>query len=173
MAVYDAEGQPLLSWRVLILPYLEGHGLYEQFHLDEPWDSPHNLPLAARMPHQFRCPSDSTSKPNATSYVAVSGEGTFFPPHRTVSLKDVKDGRSMTIMVGEIRSSTIVWTKPEDVVFDDQFDGVSNFSSSHPGGAQFLLGDGSWRFIRNTTDPKIWRALATVAGGEPVNWDDF
>src|SRR5262249_25696015 len=41
-AVYSPDGKPLLSWRVLILPYIEHDDLYKQFHLDEPWDSAHN-----------------------------------------------------------------------------------------------------------------------------------
>ena len=45
----DKDGKPLLSWRVLILPYLESNSLYEQFHLDEPWDSAHKR-LIAQMP---------------------------------------------------------------------------------------------------------------------------
>ena len=39
------DGRPLLSWRVAILPYLECDPRYSKFHLDEPWDSPHNLAL--------------------------------------------------------------------------------------------------------------------------------
>ena len=35
----DAEGKPLLSWRVLLLPFLEQDALYRQFHLDEAWAS--------------------------------------------------------------------------------------------------------------------------------------
>ncbi|MCR9120515.1 MAG: DUF1559 domain-containing protein, partial [bacterium] len=35
----DKEGKPLLSWRVHLLPFIEGGALYEKFHLDEPWDS--------------------------------------------------------------------------------------------------------------------------------------
>src|SRR5262249_36515165 len=49
-AIYDRQGQPLLSWRVLILPYIEEVRLYKEFHLDESWDSPHNLRLLRRMP---------------------------------------------------------------------------------------------------------------------------
>ena len=36
----DKNGKPLLSWRVHILPFVEGQALYRQFKLDEPWDSP-------------------------------------------------------------------------------------------------------------------------------------
>ena len=44
------DGQPNLSWRVALLPYLDHPDLYEAFHHDEPWDSPHNKALIARMP---------------------------------------------------------------------------------------------------------------------------
>ncbi|MGC3966365.1 MAG: DUF1559 domain-containing protein [Pirellulales bacterium] len=51
--IVDENGNPLLSWRVAVLPYLEQQWLYEQFHLDEPWDSEHNKPLLARIPPPF------------------------------------------------------------------------------------------------------------------------
>ncbi len=54
----DAQGQPHLSWRVYLLPYLDQGNLYERFHLDEPWDSPHNLRScrvdAGRLSHSGR-----------------------------------------------------------------------------------------------------------------------
>ncbi len=37
--VMEKDGKPLLSWRVAILPQLKELDLYQQFHLDEPWDS--------------------------------------------------------------------------------------------------------------------------------------
>ena len=37
----DKNGKPMHSWRVLILPYLERKGLYDQYRFNEPWDSPH------------------------------------------------------------------------------------------------------------------------------------
>ena len=39
---------------MLLLPYLEDGELYREFHLDEPWDSPHNRPLLDRMPGIYR-----------------------------------------------------------------------------------------------------------------------
>ncbi len=57
-AYFDENGLPLLSWRVHLLPYLGLNSLYSQFHLDEPWDSPNNLPLLPQMPNAFRSPGD-------------------------------------------------------------------------------------------------------------------
>src|SRR5438874_420269 len=55
-AIRDREQRPVLSWRVSLLPYLQRGDLYNQFHLDEPWDSPHNIVLLDRMPDVYRCP---------------------------------------------------------------------------------------------------------------------
>jgi len=38
------------------------------------------------------------------------------------------------------------------------------FSSKHPGGVNFLLGDGSVRFIEETIDLKVWWWVNTIAG---------
>jgi prepilin-type processing-associated H-X9-DG protein len=38
--------------------------------------------------------------------------------------------------------------------------------SSHPGGVNGLLADGSVRFFGNTVDLTTWRAVATCRGGE-------
>ncbi len=42
--------QPPVSWRVLILPYVDQSILYQQYRFDEPWDSENNKKLIARMP---------------------------------------------------------------------------------------------------------------------------
>src|SRR5271155_415299 len=53
-AIYSKDGKtPLLSWRVAILPYIEHEALYQQFKLDEPWDSPHNKKLLDKMPKLY------------------------------------------------------------------------------------------------------------------------
>ena len=62
-ANFDKQGKPLLSWRVHILPYLEENPLYQQFHLDEPWDSEHNRKLIPMMPAFYRNPSGTWRSP--------------------------------------------------------------------------------------------------------------
>jgi hypothetical protein len=58
VGVSRAAMPPLLSWRVLNLPYMDQDGLFQRFHLDEAWDSPHNMPLSAQVSTVFRCPSE-------------------------------------------------------------------------------------------------------------------
>jgi prepilin-type N-terminal cleavage/methylation domain-containing protein/prepilin-type processing-associated H-X9-DG protein len=43
--------------------------------------------------------------------------------------------------------------------------------SYHTGGVNVALGDGSVRFVRDTTNGHVWRALGSVAGGEVISGD--
>ena len=76
----DANGAPLHSWRVLILPYLgeKEKALYDQIRLDEPWNSEHNKAFYAQMPDVYRCPTAKDLKEGETVYAAlVSQDGLF------------------------------------------------------------------------------------------------
>ena len=47
-------------------------------------------------------------------------------------------------------------------------DSTSNFRSPHEGGSQFLLGDGSTRFVSENIDQGVYNAVGTRGGGEVV-----
>jgi prepilin-type processing-associated H-X9-DG protein len=44
-------------------------------------------------------------------------------------------------------------------------------TSRHPGGVNLMLADGSARFVRDTINPEVWKAVSTISGGEIVNAD--
>ena len=50
---------------------------------------------------------------------------------------------------------------------------VTNFRSFHPGGANFLLVDGSVRWVKQTISMPTYRALSTLQGGEIISSDAF
>src|SRR5205823_3656064 len=74
------------SWRVLLLPYLEQGILFQQIRLSEPWDSPHNQPLLARMPRVFAEPGKDPTG-NSTRYQVFVGPGAPFESGMTSQLR--------------------------------------------------------------------------------------
>jgi hypothetical protein len=169
----DANGKPLLSWRVHILPYLDETALYQQFHLDEPWDSPHNKELIERMPRVYRAPN-SKGKPGMTNYLGVSGaDGVFIRPapggKTGTTFAQIRDGSSNTIMTVEVPDeSAVIWTKPGDFAPNKQKP-TRGLLGLNPGGFHAGLADGSVRFISENINAATLRALFTKAGGEQIN----
>ena len=45
--------------------------------------------------------------------------------------------------------------------------------SRHPGGVNVAMCDGSVRFMKDTTNLRVWRALSTTQGGEIISADAF
>jgi hypothetical protein len=167
-AIKSRDGKPLLSWRVAILPQIEQRPLYDQFHLDESWDSPHNRPLVDKMPKLFQSPLSKKKEPGWTNYLLPVGNGAGFSADKPTTMKDITDGTANTIMVVEVDDDhAAIWTKPDDWQFDPDkpAQGLGSFN-----GDRFIAGffDGSCRVIRSSTDPKILKALFTRAGGEVI-----
>ncbi len=57
---------------------------------------------------------------------------------------------------------------PPETTCSGSVEGSFQFSSLHPGGCHFTLGDGSARFVGETIDVDLFRALTTRRGGEVV-----
>jgi prepilin-type N-terminal cleavage/methylation domain-containing protein/prepilin-type processing-associated H-X9-DG protein len=55
--------------------------------------------------------------------------------------------------------------------FDAQV--VVTATSRHPAGVNLLLADGSARFVKDTIDANVWKALGSRAAGEPISASEF
>jgi hypothetical protein len=166
-----ARQKPLLSWRVAILPFIEQELLYSQFRLDEPWDSPNNIKLLARIPRIYRMPSDDKTPPDHTHYQALVGNGTAFDKTKPINIpKDFPDGTSNTILIVEAEKA-VPWTKPEDVPFDPSKPIVPLMSRHFPGGFHVGLADGSVRQVASQISETTLKAAITRRGGEPLGPD--
>ncbi|MBT6054826.1 MAG: DUF1559 domain-containing protein [Planctomycetaceae bacterium] len=117
------------------------------------------------------------------------GNGIFFASgangQNAVSFRDVSDGLSKTIMIGE-RDSRLggsLWIGRGDGlesgmsrvvgvgehVFNSGDPHFEDFFSSHPGGVSFVFADGHVAFLSDGMSESLFQSLSTRAGGEVVN----
>ena len=167
-ANFDATGKPLLSWRVLILPFLDGStlALYKQFRLDEPWDSEHNRKLIGKMPKIYATDPE----------LSAEGKTVFTIPRGTeligqnpgLSLEKIMDGTSMTILLAQAaKSEAMIWTKPDDWQVD-LANPKSGLFSAGQNSTVVAFADCSVHSISDQIDEKTLKALLTINGSEYV-----
>jgi hypothetical protein len=191
-AIRSPDGKPLLSWRVSILPYLGEQALYDEFHLNEPWDSAHNRKLITRIPPTLATPKLGSEARSAgqTCYLAPLSKA---PPAVAVPRKvdpaapivhgknemvfdlpqgaqfaRIRDGLSNTILVLEAPAqSAVVWTRPDDLVIDPQ-DPWKSLGGQAAGGFDALVADGSVRRIGPQVEPPQLLNILQMNDGNAV-----
>lgn len=152
--VHIGKSHLLQSWRVLLLPYCGEKPLYANYHLDEAWNSPHNVAFTKHAPSIYVCPGREDYPPYETSYVMLgrseSGE------------KRAENERQ--VLVIELRDSGIGWAEPQDVSLEDLQLGINSpngvsISSLHPGGAFVLWTDGTVEFLSDPFPPSFVHSI--------------
>lgn len=188
-AIYSADGKPLLSWRVAILPFIEQENLYRQFRLDEPWDSEHNKALLDQMPPVYAIPGVEDQDKGMTAVQGFIGAQVdklesnippiaMFPRPDEVNpnfgnpfsrgrrLAEIVDGTSNTLLAVEA-ANAVPWTKPEDIPFNP--DDLPELGGHTGEGFFAVFGDGSVQFISNRIDAESLRRLICPNDGYPVD----
>jgi hypothetical protein len=172
--VYGEDGKALLSWRVLLLPYVEQQELYDEFKLDEPWDSPHNIALLPRMPYVYKLPRRQAAKLKVPDHHTIChvfvGLGAPFEGKEGMRLpSDFPDGMSNTILVIEA-GEPVPWTKPQDLDFDPDRP-LPDLRSPFKDIIRVALTDGSVRTISKSLSEATLRAAITRNGHDKLGQD--
>ncbi len=207
-----------LSWAASVLPWLEQDALFRTIRPDLPYTEPANLPAGQTVLAVFLCPTSpngsvwratpdlpasATNQYARSDYGAVNGERALRSPTGSnspergvlieamnLSLADITDGASQTILLGEAPEGIhSIWISVHNVF--DQSAPVSErssptspyesclipgvfcdfnqeISSYHLGGAQTVFADGSVHFLQTSMADAVLAALCSRAGGEPV-----
>jgi prepilin-type processing-associated H-X9-DG protein len=156
--------------------------------------------LQAGEVHVLHCPSlrhspASPKEAGASDFVGITGLGTdtatvptthpragIFGYDRVTRPADIKDGLSNTLLAVETAiakgpfmaggPATLRGLDPSRKPYfgpGRQFGGIH----SPPGGANVLFADGAVLYVRETVDPKVFEAASTIAGGEPLDQNEW
>src|SRR6266853_355987 len=110
--VADANGTPLHSWRLLILPFLGGEDVYAKYDFNEPWNGPGNSRLQAELPEwfadRFHC-LDGRSGRTMTNYFAVIGPRTLWPGTNSGVIEERMMEAMPEVLVIELPDSEVNW----------------------------------------------------------------
>jgi hypothetical protein len=169
--ITDKDGKPLLSWRVVVLPFLEQDELYNKFKLDEAWDSENNRKLIEKMPEIFSSPRVIVKKAGYAVYQGFAGGGALFEPGKKLRIPAaIQDGTANTILAVE-SSVAVPWTKPVDLPFNVKKN-LPDFGKAYDATPLAALCDGSVRVLNlKTISPETMKAAITIAGGEVLGAD--
>jgi hypothetical protein len=161
--------QGRLSWRVALLPFLGETTLWQQFNLNEPWDSPTNKRIldTLPMPAVFKSPREQPGAHNKTYYQVITGPKTIWADEQIQpKLLRITDGTSNTFMIVEAKRP-VYWTQPEDIVFNGKE--VPALGGIFCDDFHVALADGSVQFVtRHRMSAQTLKALMTATGGEDI-----
>jgi prepilin-type processing-associated H-X9-DG protein len=189
--VMDTVGQPLHSWRTLILPYLdesEAHAAHARYDFSQSWDAPENQAVANiyRRSQQMRlgrhdCPDDPGGIPGRANFFMIVGPGRLAEGQTALRLSDIGDVERDTILLVESDSLNVDWFELRDLTVDEVLRGLNppgtGMSSQHRTSSagrgyavvNVAFADGSVRPLPESVDRETWRALLTIDGGERVD----
>jgi hypothetical protein len=167
---YDKSGKPLLSWRVHLLPFLGEDALYKEFRLGEPWDSPHNRRLLARMPTVYAPLFGEAKEPSSTHNQLFTGPYTPFPPGQAHGprLASFRDGLRNTLLLVEA-ADPVPWTKPIDLVVDPKKP-LPRLGAASEAVFFGVMADGTLRRFRRDFDGPTMRRLIDPDDGQPIDF---
>jgi hypothetical protein len=186
----DLPPEKRLSWILLITPFMESRmDPRWLFKADKGWDAPENSYMVKTPLYYCVCPAGSSrgEPANVTDYVGIAGIGSdaatlatgdpragLFGYDRVIAMDDVSDGTATTIAIAETLENTGPWAAggPPTTRGLDQgklpyLGQGGQFTSKHGTNVSFL--DASVRSFTRDFDPKVFEALATIAGGEKLN----
>jgi hypothetical protein len=170
----DANGKPLHSWRVLILPHIGEQELYGKIRRDEPWDSEYNKQFHDRDIECFRSAGTKSTKKGFTDFSMVVGPDMISNGPVSKNFREISDGRGDTILFVE-RATPVCWMDPTEVTQEAAClgigvspDGIAE--AYYDGGKTTMMGlcDGSWQWGNKEATPEEIKAALTPDGGESL-----
>jgi hypothetical protein len=172
-ATVDEFGVAYHSWQTHLLPFLERKDLYQRIDFTRPWTDPVNREVFRESLRSFLNPGVEPQDQRDSNGFALSHYGAnsrMLALGRGISIDEIADGTSMTIIAGEAAGRFRAWGDPLN--FRDPAMGINvsprGFGSPYAGGAHFLMADGRAQFISERIDAEVLEAMSRPADGRPI-----
>ncbi|MEZ5943601.1 MAG: DUF1559 domain-containing protein [Planctomycetaceae bacterium] len=173
-SIEQEDGTVSLSWQGSILPYVDQDPLFNQIEMGADWNGPENHMVRSTVVPVYLNPSVAeVMAPDGLPASHYAGNINIFLRNRGLRFREITDGLSNTIIVGEVTTGLKSWGDPTNL--RDPADGLGDTPQQFGlrrrpsgAGAQFLMADGAVRFISQEADPEVLKALSTPDGGEIV-----
>lgn len=165
-------GQQPQAWMTDILPYVDQSAIYQSLDLSKPWDADPVQPGFQIFLPVYLNPSLPQPQPDARGYAVAhfAGNAALVTPAGGLSLRDITDGSSNTILAGTVDGGFKPWADPSNLRDAAAgFGGGPNaFGSPHAGIVLMLMADGSVRSISKSTAPDVAGMLGEPKDGGQV-----
>jgi prepilin-type processing-associated H-X9-DG protein len=171
--IADVDGNEGHGLQTFLLPFVEQYPLYDQMQVDTTrWRDP-------AIDHLIRVEVEPYLSPSIPDRRTVEGFGAthyvgnrhIFFENSAMHMRDILDGTSNTIAMGEIASAFPAWADVKNS--RDPADGLGTsphqFGRPDGTGANMAFLDGRVSFVSENIDPNVLKGLATHAGGEAVS----
>jgi len=164
-------GLPTHSWATALLPYIDQAHLSTRMNLLMPSDAEPNSTVAESVIPTYLNPAIVIPRNDAPKLAPIHyAANVHVQATQGIRIREVKDGTSGTLFVGEINTRIPAWSTPSN--WRDPSKGINRvpngFGSPFDGICLFMMMDGSVQSIREDIDLNTLKALATPDGGEIV-----
>lgn len=157
---FDRDRRGYCGWMVQILPYIDDSPFYIRVNQNEPWNSTYNAGLFLTSMRCYENPSEPIEQRRWHFPVAhYCANANLIAANSSVQLNAIPD-HSQVFFVGELDGGFVPWACPYNW---RELNGINlgppTYGRSTRDGCQFLMADGSVKFVGNDASNVILQAM--------------